>query len=190
MKKAKMSTNNLVMCALLAAIVVVLQYLGSFIKLGPFSVTLVLIPIAVGAALCGKAAGAWLGAVFGFVVLLTDSGAFLVFNAPATIFTVMLKGILAGFCAGLVYELLKKRSKFLAVVASAIVCPLINTGVFLICCKIFFMSLINTWSSELGFASAGKYMIYGLVGGNFIFELLVNIVLSPVIVKLINMRKK
>ena len=188
--KKTMSTKNLVMCALLAAIVVVLQYLGSFIKFGPFSVSLVLIPIVVGAAICGKGAGAGLGAVFGFVVLITDSAAFLAINAPATFVLVMLKGILAGFCAGIVYGIFKKYNNYLAVVASAIVCPIVNTGIFLIFCKLFFMTLINQWASELGFASAGEFMIYGLVGGNFVFELLINIILSPVIVKLINMRNK
>ena len=37
----------------------------------------------------------------------------------------------------------------------------------------------------MGFESVGKYMIFGLVGGNFLFELLFNIVLSPIIVRLI-----
>lgn len=190
MKKSKVSTKNLVMCALLAAIIVVLQFLGSFIKFGPFSISLVLIPIVVGAALCGKGAGAFLGAVFGLMVFATDSALFLAINPVGTFITVMLKGILAGFAAGLIYDLLKKRNQYLAAVASAVVCPIVNTGVFLIFCRIFFMSLINQWAAEFGYASAGEYIIFALVGGNFIFELLVNIVLSPIIVKLINMRVK
>ena len=42
---------------LLAAIVVVLQFAGSAIRLGPFSVSLVLIPIVLGAALYGWGMG-------------------------------------------------------------------------------------------------------------------------------------
>ena len=38
----------------LTALVVVLQMLGSTIRLGTFSVSLVLIPIVIGAATCGK----------------------------------------------------------------------------------------------------------------------------------------
>lgn len=186
----KMSTKNLVICALMAAIIVVLQYMGSFIKLGPFSVSLVLVPIVVGSAICGKSAGAILGAVFGLVVMATDTAAFVAVNAPATFLTVMLKGVLSGFFAGLVYSILKNQNRYLAVISSAIVCPVINTGIFLICCKLFFMSLINQWATELGFPSAGNYMIFGLAGGNFIFELIINIIFSPIIVKLINSRIK
>ena len=43
--------------------------------------------------------------------------------------------------------------------------------------------------AEAGFASAGEYLIYGMIGGNFIFEVAVNMVLSPIIVRLIGMRK-
>ena len=51
-------------------------------------------------------------------------------------------------------------------------------------------SSISGWASAMGFESVGKYMIFGLVGGNFLFELLFNIILSPVIVRLIKLGKK
>ncbi|MDP4118957.1 MAG: ECF transporter S component [Bacillota bacterium] len=183
-----MSTNTLVMYALLTAIVIVLQLMGSFIKFGPFSVSLVLMPIVIGAALCGPYAGAWLGFVFGMAVLFTDSGAFLAVNTIGTIIVVLLKGVLAGLGAGLVYSALQRVNTIFATFAAAITGPVINTGVFIIGCRIFFMDTITQWASSFGFASAGKYMLFGLVGGNFIFELLINIVLSPVIVRLIQMR--
>ncbi len=178
-------TKKLVLSGLLIAIVIILQYLGSFIHFGPFSVSLVLIPIVVGAAVCGKHIGALLGAVFGVVVLMLDSSAFLAVSPIGTFLTVMIKGIVCGFMAGYVYDLLKSKSTYLAVTVSAIVCPVFNTGIFLIGCKLFFMSLINTWCKEAGFESAGQYMIVGLVGMNFVIELIINLVLSPVIVKLI-----
>ena len=78
--------------AILTAVVVVLQLLGSFIHLGPFSISLVLVPIVIGAALYGWIAGAWLGLVFSIVVLLTDAGAFLAVSVPGTIITVVFKG--------------------------------------------------------------------------------------------------
>ena len=56
---------------LLAAIAAVLQLVGSAIRFGPFSVSLVLIPIVLGAALYGWGMGCWLGLVFGAVVLLS-----------------------------------------------------------------------------------------------------------------------
>ena len=44
--------------------------------------------------------------------------------------------------------------------------------------------------AEMGFADVGSYIIYVLVGGNFLFELLFNVVLSPVVVRLIHIGKK
>ena len=69
-------------------------------------------------------------------------------------------------------------------------CPVVNTGVFLLGCKLFFMDTIAAWAEGLGFESVGKYMIFGLVGGNFLFEVLFNILLRPVIVRLIRIATK
>ena len=51
--------------AILTAIVIVFQLLGSFIHIGPTSISLVLIPIVIGAVLTGPKGGAFLGFVFG-----------------------------------------------------------------------------------------------------------------------------
>ena len=73
----KLATEKMVIGAILTALVVILQYLGSFIRFGPFSISLVLIPIVIGAATCGKLVGAWLGFMFGVAVLLSgDAAAF------------------------------------------------------------------------------------------------------------------
>lgn len=169
------------------AIVVVLQLLGAFIKLGPFSISLVLIPIVVGGAIYGPLAGAILGFVFGLVVLLSgDAAPFLAVNVLGTIFTVLSKGILAGYLSTLVYKTLKERPTLSAFLAS-ITCPIVNTGIFLICCLIFFMPTITEWAVGLGFPSTSNYIIFGLVGGNFLFELLTNAILTPVIVRVIDM---
>ena len=65
----KVNAKKIAGVGLLTALVVVLQLLGSFIKFGTVSISLVLIPIVVGAALYGVGAGAWLGGVFAVVVL-------------------------------------------------------------------------------------------------------------------------
>lgn len=187
--KSKTKTENMVMCAILTALVIVLQLMGSFIRLGPFSISLVLVPIVIGAAVCGRWAGGWLGLVFGIIVLFMDSAAFMAINPLGTIITVIVKGAAAGLLAGIAYSLLAKKNKMLAVIAAAAICPIVNTGIFLIGCKLFFMNAIIGWGQAAGFASAGQYIIYGLVGGNFIIELLINMILSPVIVRLINYRK-
>ena len=191
MENKRFNTRRLTGLALFTAIVVILQFLGAFIRFGPFSISLVLIPIVVGAALYGVLAGAWLGFVFGLVVLLSgDAAVFLVINPVGTILVVLLKGALAGLCAGAAYKALHKVNETVAVIVAAVVAPVVNTGIFLLGCLLFFLPTITEWGQAMGFESVGKYMILGLVGGNFLFELLFNIVLSPVIVRLIRLGKK
>jgi uncharacterized membrane protein len=67
--KAFAKTNRMVGVAIFAAMVVVLQLVATYIKFGPFAITLALTPIVVGAALYGSSAGLWLGGAFGAVVL-------------------------------------------------------------------------------------------------------------------------
>ena len=192
MNQKNTNTQKIVGLGLFTAIVVVLQLLGSFIKFGTFSVSLVLVPVVIGAALYGATAGAWLGFVFGVVVLLSgDAAAFLGVNALGTVLTVLAKGMLAGYVSGLVYKAFESKNRTLAVALAAVACPVVNTGVFLIGCLLFFMETIGGWADAMGFgANVGRYMIIGLVGANFLFELLFNVVLSPVIVRLIRIGKK
>jgi len=166
------------------------------VKFGPFSISLVLIPIVIGAATCGTAIGAWLGLVFGAVVILSgDAAPFLTFHAPGTFVTVLTKGILCGFLASLAYKgarkalskIAPKAGKYIAVIAAAIVCPVVNTGVFLVGCRIFFMDLLTQWA---GGGDVIAYMFLVLVGINFLVELAINIVLSPVAARLIDIRNK
>lgn len=182
-------TQTVVGLGLLTAIVVVLQALAVSIRFGVFSITLVLIPIVVGAALYGWWAGAWLGFVFGFVVLLTDAGAFLAVSVPGTIVTCLLKGMAAGAVAGLIYKLLEEKNKYIAVLLAALAAPIANTGIFLLGCRLFFFDTIKEWAAASGFASATAFMFIGLVGVNFIVEAGVNTVLSTVIVRLIALGK-
>lgn len=195
MKAKQMSAKTLVMGAVMTALVIILQYLGSFIKLGTFSISLVLIPIVIGTATCGKGIGAWLGFVFGIIVLLSgDAAAFFTVNAPGTIITVLLKGTACGFISGLAYECMYKLLKgnsYFSTVAAAIVCPTVNTGIFLLGCLVFFMDTITGWAEAAGLGGGvAHYMIFGLVGGNFLVELAINIIFSPIIVRIINVVKK
>lgn len=186
----KFETKKLVGLSVLTAIIIVLQALAISIRFGIFNITLVLIPIVVGAALYGYKAGAWLGFVFSVVVLFTDAGAFLAISVPGTIVTVILKGTLAGLAAGIVYLALEKVNKYLACVVAAICAPIVNTGIFLIGCRLFFYETIKGWAEGAGFASAGAFMIVGLVGTNFLVEMAINIILSPTILRLVNLGKQ
>lgn len=189
MAEKRFSTRKLTGLAILTALVVILQFLP--IK-GPFFlITLTLIPIVIGSALYGAFAGAWLGFIFGVTVLLSgDAAAFLTINIPGTIATVLVKGTLAGLAAGLVYKLASKVNRYFGVICSALVAPVVNTGIFLLGCRLFFMDTVNGWAAASGYENVGAYMILSLVGINFLIELGVDLVCSPVILRLINIRKK
>ena len=188
-KKAK--TRILVLGAVMTALVIILQFAGSFIRFGIFSISLVLIPIVIGAAICGIKTGAWLGFVFGMVVLLSgDAALFMGISPVGTVITVLGKGIACGLAAGLIYKALNRYNRYLAVVAAAVICPVVNTGVFLLGCVVFFMDAMREWGVSLGYDSVAAYMFLGLVGGNFFFEMLSNILLSPVILRVLNIESK
>ncbi len=187
----KEQTGKLALMALLTALVGVLAYFGGFIKIGGLaSVSLTLVPVVLGAILQGPWAGAWLGGVSGVVFFATaDASFWLGLSIPGTIITVMVKGILAGLCAGYTYKLLKNANRYVAVIASAIVCPVINTGIFILGCLVFFIDAVKDFAAAEGISMAA-YIILFFVGLNFVFELIANIILSPAIYRLINIRKK
>lgn len=188
--KQRSATGKLVLGAILTALVIILQCMGQFIRFGMFSISLVLVPIVIGAATCGPLISAWLGFVFGVVVLFTDAAAFLAVSIPGTIVTVLVKGIACGLVAGLVCKLLEKKNRYLAVALAAVACPVVNTGVFLIGCVLFFFETVQGWGVSLGFENTFTYMFLGLAGGNFLFEMATNIILSPAIVRILGVVKK
>ena len=121
--------KRMVGIAILSAIVVVLQLLGSFIKIGPVSICLVLVPTVVGAATYGPAAGAILGGVFSIVVLCQpDTNVFYQVSVLGTVLTVAVKGALSGYLAGLTFQLASKKNVWLGVILSAVVAPIVKIG--------------------------------------------------------------
>lgn len=188
----RMSTKTMVLGAVMTALVIVLQLLGTFTAFfGPFSTAVALIPIVIGAAMCGVGVGAWLGLVFGLVVLISGgANLFLAFDVLGTLVTVLVKGTACGLVAALVYRALEKFNRYIAVLAAAIVCPVVNTGIFMLGCIVFFMDDVPQLAAALGSSATGVALFWALAMANFLFELGMNIVLSPVIVRLLNIRKK
>jgi uncharacterized membrane protein len=188
MKSNRAKVKKLVYLAVLTAAVVILQFAGQFIHLGAFNISLSLIPIVLAAALCGPFAAAWIGGVSAFVILVSGQAAlFLAIDPAATVFIVLAKGILSGLGAGYIYKLLERFNKYLATLVAAIVCPVINTGIFTIGCFAFFIDGIAKFVAEnnLGMsASAAVFLVF--IGGNFFVELAFNIILSPSIVRIVS----
>ena len=182
MKNAKI--KRMTGIALLMALVVVMQFLSGIIPpVGGFTISLVLIPIVLGAAVFGPGAGALLGATFGMIVYINcitgaDPGGAMVFQAsPILCFLVVMgKGTLAGLASGVVYKLFNERSPYVAMLLAAIVCPVVNTGTFIACMLLFFIDVLAAWA---GGADVAGYILTGLVFANFLPELIINVAFSP-----------
>ena len=192
--RASEKSRRLTGLALMTAIVVVLQLVASmFVRVGIVAPTLALAPIIIGAALYGVSAGAWLGAVFGIVVFLAcvagwDGGGNVLFTAnPFLTFALcIVKGAAAGLVAGAVYRALEHRSPMGASLVSGIICPVVNTGIFCGALALFYHDTLVAWA---GGTNLVFYVITGLVGLNFLLELVINLALSTVIVRVVSARK-
>ena len=183
-------TKRMIVIAILIAVVVVLQIVATFVRLGAFPVTLVLVPIVVGAAVYGRTTGATLGAAFGIVVLVncvngSDIGGHMLWAANPALTAVLClgKGIAAGYAAGIVYSLLSKKNKYIGVFAAAIACPVVNTLIFILAMIFLYRETLLVWAGESHYLYF-SFMI--LAGANFLLELCVNVILSPTALRIIN----
>ena len=184
------NVKKLVGLATLTALVVGLQFLSNYVSFGSVSITLALIPIAMGAILCGPLAGLFLGLVMGGIVLSAPStiAVFMPINVGMTIVLCLLKTGLAGLASGLLFKLFariakkqtetsKKKVLFAAgIIVAALVVPVINTGLFIVGAVLFF-------SEPFGGTFAG--IVSAVITTNFLIEFLVSALLSPALVTLV-----
>ena len=168
---------------LFAALIVVLQLLSYVVKIGTFNLSLVLIPIVLGAYLYGPKVGAIFGGVFGAVVVICcvtslDAGGYILFSASPilTSLVCLVKGIAAGFTAGLVSKFMSKANSLLTIMLAAVVAPVVNTGIFILSLLLFFKDILAAWA---GGTDLVTYILVGLIGVNFLIELLINVIMAP-----------
>ena len=191
--KTTQKTRKMVFLAMMTAIIVVLQVIATFtIRFGVFPITLALAPIIIGAAMYGWGAGTFLGFVFGLIVFLTgilgwDGGgvnAMMAQNAFATTVLCLGKGTVAGLVAGLVYKLGEKKNSLTGVILSGIATPIVNTGIFAVGMLTIFYNFLVGGSAETSYTPVA-YLFFGMIGFNFIIELIVNLALATVINRII-----
>ena len=182
-------TLRLVTLAILLALVIVLQMVGSYLHIGPVSISLVLIPIVVGAVLLGPWAGALLGFAFGLVTViagLTGADGFTQILLQAqpvlTVAICLVKATAAGLCAGLVFRPLGKKHPYFGVFSAAATAPIVNTGIF-IAGGFLLASTLRQFIPE------GRNLVWFLViacaGVNFLVEFGLNLLLAPAIYRVI-----
>lgn len=187
--KNSIKIKKMVGIATLISLVVGLQFLSNYVAFGSVSITLALIPIAVGAILYGPIVGMMLGAIMGLVVIVAPStlAYFMPVNPVATIILCIVKTGLAGLISGLIFKgfalLAKKKTDKKAkntlfafgVIIAGLVIPIINTGLFIIGASIFFTEIYGS----------AMAVIKAVIATNFFIEFAVSVVLSPALVYLI-----
>ena len=202
MKTQKQKTLELVQLSMLAALVVVLQILSALIPPigGMVSITLTLIPVVIGAILFGKKGGAILGFVFGLIVMINcitalDPGGNILWNTSPilTALLCLLKGTMAGLIPAIVYsaiasnKTLSTKKKFFSTMLAALLAPIVNTSIFVAGMLLFFKDTLTVWAD-------GKpimiYILVGLAGINFLIEFIINIILTPAIIRVVDVVKK
>lgn len=179
------NTRMIATTGILLGIEIVLQILGNYIVIpgGFASLNFSLIIITLGAVLYGPVIGGFLGLISGIMTLFapTTMSYFFSVSPAGTVITCLLKTTVAGIVAGLVMMIFKKKNHTTAgsIVASIIV-PTINTGLFAIFCLCFFMQRL----SEINPENIASALFLGLIGFNYIFEILTTTIIAPSLLKI------
>ena len=183
----------MVQIAMLTAIVLILAFtpLG-YIRTGGLEITLIVIPVAIGAVILGPVGGMILGAVFGITSFIqcfgmSHFGAMLLSISPVkTFITCVVTRTLMGFLTGLIYKGMKKvsKNKSLNTVVANLCCPFMNTLFFMTCIVVFFYNTeyIQGIVSTLGAANPLLFVL-AFVGVNGLVEALLCFVVGSAITR-------
>jgi len=159
-----------------------------YITTGGFSITLMTIPVALGAACMGITGGIALGGVFGLTSFLQAFGigfmidpmAAILFNENAFGYTVtcFVPRLFLGFVSGLIILLFERKDKvgIPAFTLSAGVVPFLNTALFMTFYALFYSD------SQLGGKSV-MTIVFSAFTLNFLIELAVTLIAGVVINK-------
>lgn len=180
--KNRTNTRWLTQLALLVAILLVMNYtpLG-YLQVGPLSMSLLTIPVAIGAMTMGPTAGAVLGGVFGATSFITAlrapsvmAAAMMEASPAGTFVTCFAARVLVGLCAGWVYlgvkRLFPARTK-LCCALGALATPLLNTFWFMTSLCVFFFGsdYVQGLCAGLGVSSPVPF-VFALVGVQGLIE--------------------
>lgn len=186
------SAKNIAYLGVLLSLVIALQVCAGFglFRVGPTSLSFVLVPIVLGAMLLGPWAGAFLGFVFGVIVLCFGAAgvdgftAILLGEHPVlTTLTCLVKGTAAGLVPGLVYRPIAKWNGLAATFIVSALAPILNTGIFILGA----LTMSGTLMSN--FVAADSTLMYflfiGCAGWNFIIEFAISLALSPAVYRVV-----
>lgn len=180
-KTKKINARIIATTGLLLAVEIILQLLGILIP-GTVNINLSLIPVTIGAIMFGPLVGGFLGFMNGIVVLCSPNtiSLFMSISPGGTVLTCLTKCLLAGVAAGFIMKPFKNKNQIIGSVLASIAVPLLNTLIFSIYCYLFFMPGLGS----MGVTSyATIFTIF--IGINFLFEIIINVVITPILTKVL-----
>lgn len=184
-KQKFFTSKNITFLGVLTALIIVLQVLGSnIVVFGTVRLSFVLVPIVLGAIMLGVRGGVFLGFVFGLITIImgavgADQFTYVLLNESPflCVATCLVKAVCAGLISALTYKAVSVRNKTIALFVSAIVAPVVNTGLFILGA----LAMGNVLNDN--FVANGEtlihFLIIGCAGINFLVELSINVVLAP-----------
>ncbi len=195
---------EMVFTAILVGLICLMTFSGiGFIPIGPFRLTILTLPVAVGSVILGPRAGFILGAVFGLASFVTcfgmdPLGSFLLgINPFYTFLFCVIPRIICGIVPAFIFKAIKKFDKT-QVVASGVCClltALLNTVLFLSFLWILFANeFLNNPDliSLLGGQINNIFVLFtAFAGTNAVIEAITGLVLGSAICKalLVAMKK-
>ncbi|MBR2337518.1 MAG: ECF transporter S component [Clostridia bacterium] len=186
MEKKFLTSKNIATLAVLSALIVIIQLISGFIKIGAVNLSFVLIPIVMGAIIIGPLGGIVLGIVFGLVCFIMgllgmDSLTYLLISQHPvlTFLTCVVKGAMAGLVSALIYKLLNKKNEYLSVILAALAAPVVNTGLFIIGALIMSDTITVFMAANRISVDIIYFLVIMCAGINFLVEFVLNGILAP-----------
>lgn len=185
--KTKFDTKQLVLMGLLTAILFVFSFtpIGT-IPIGPLSITLNIIPVALAAVILGPTGGAAMGAVFGILSFLQCLGIGVPSGMGAMLFSInpflafiqrFIPRVLDGLLIGFIYKGVSKLwNSYAACFITGFFSAFLNTALFMTALVLLFGS-----TEYVQGLMGGKNLllfICSFVGINAVFEMIVSTVLT------------
>ena len=182
-KRTRFTVQDMVRLSVLVAIMLLLELTGlGMIKTAGLEITILLVPVIVGAIVMGPGAGALLGGVFGCISFWecfgkSTFGAMLLSISPVGAFLVCIPTrILAGWICGLVFKALNKldKSNLWSFGVAGLAGALSNTVLFMTTLCLFFYNTdyIQGFVQLLGSANVFLFVL-AFVGVNGLIEAVV-----------------
>lgn len=193
MEKKNFTTKQFVEMALLTAIIILLAFtpIGYIRTLG-LEITLIVVPVTVGAVALGPKAGAVLGAVFGITSFIqcfgmSPFGAVLLGINPFSTFLVCVASrVCMGFLTGWICQKLQKMRSVrkISLVIANLCGPLLNTFFFMGTLILFFYptEYIQGLAESMGASNALAFVV-AFVGVNGVVEAVVCFIVGSAISK-------